>query len=569
MSVEKKYLHNIDLANNKLLNPILNPLTTAQRTAVGTLLTPLDAGYVCFDTTQNIQYFWNGSNWVTVTATTSWGNITGILSNQVDLQSALNAKFDDPTGTISQYIRGDGSLATFPTIPTITPAALTRTNDTNVTLTLGGNPGSALLQAVSLTLGWSGTLDDGRITSANTWNNKQNALNGTGIVKSTAGTISYISGNSGQFVKGDGSLDSNSYITSAVSSVSAGTGMNFSTITNTGSVAIDSNKVPYYSAGFSPGLAKWNGSAWTWDTNNYLTSAVTSVGLSTTSTAFTVSASPVTGIGTLSFSVNGNASQYVRGDGVLATFPSVGGGGGGGTPVSYYLNGGTNQGVFGGDTYYEMNKTPVTGSNVNFTINADGYIAQFITDSLDPSKLTIPSGNWNFQMYFSANATGGTPRFYVELYKVDSTTLAFSLIATSAATPEGITNGTSVDVYTTALAVPTTTLALTDRLAIRVYVQHSNKTITLHTQGTTLCQVATTFTVGLVSLNGLEDQVQNFQKGTSGNDFDIDSTSIPGTHVFNLPVASATNTGKLSNTDYTNFNNKASKGFAVAMAAAL
>jgi hypothetical protein len=45
-----------------------------------------------------------------------WGNITGTLSNQTDLQTALNAKFDDPTGTISQYIRGDGSIANFPTI---------------------------------------------------------------------------------------------------------------------------------------------------------------------------------------------------------------------------------------------------------------------------------------------------------------------------------------------------------------------------------------------------------------------------------------------------------------------
>ena len=42
-----------------------------------------------------------------------WGNITGTLSNQTDLQNALNAKFDDPTGTTAQYIRGDGSLATF------------------------------------------------------------------------------------------------------------------------------------------------------------------------------------------------------------------------------------------------------------------------------------------------------------------------------------------------------------------------------------------------------------------------------------------------------------------------
>lgn len=41
---------------------------------------------------------------------------------------------------------------------TVAQAALTRTNDTNVTLTLGGTPTTALLAATSLTLGWSGTL---------------------------------------------------------------------------------------------------------------------------------------------------------------------------------------------------------------------------------------------------------------------------------------------------------------------------------------------------------------------------------------------------------------------------
>ena len=34
-------------------------------------------------------------------------------------------------------------------------AALTKTDDTNVTLTLGGTPATALLKAASLTLGWT------------------------------------------------------------------------------------------------------------------------------------------------------------------------------------------------------------------------------------------------------------------------------------------------------------------------------------------------------------------------------------------------------------------------------
>lgn len=40
----------------------------------------------------------------------------------------------------------------------VVPAALTKSDDTNITLTLGGTPATALLQAVSITAGWTGTL---------------------------------------------------------------------------------------------------------------------------------------------------------------------------------------------------------------------------------------------------------------------------------------------------------------------------------------------------------------------------------------------------------------------------
>lgn len=62
-------------------------------------------------------YVWNGTTYESMGGGTAvWGGITGTLSAQTDLQAALDAKFDDPTGTTSQYIRGDGTLATFPTI---------------------------------------------------------------------------------------------------------------------------------------------------------------------------------------------------------------------------------------------------------------------------------------------------------------------------------------------------------------------------------------------------------------------------------------------------------------------
>lgn len=80
------------------------------------------------------------------------------------------------SGTTAQYWRGDKTWQTFPTIPTVTPAALTKVNDTNVTITLGGTPLTSLLQAVSLTVGWSGTLADSRVAGATKWNTKDKSV---------------------------------------------------------------------------------------------------------------------------------------------------------------------------------------------------------------------------------------------------------------------------------------------------------------------------------------------------------------------------------------------------------
>jgi len=89
--------------------------------------------------------------------------------------------------------------------------------------------------------------------------------------------------------------------------------------------------------------------------------------------------------------------------------------------------------------------------------------------------------------------------------------------------------------------VATATLALTDRLAIRIYVNVGGRTITLHTENGHLCQVVTTLSKGMVSLNNLTDQSQYLAVGTSGTDFNIASSG--DTHTFNIPSASLTNRG--------------------------
>lgn len=238
--------------------------------------------------------------------------------------------------------------------------------------------------------------------------------------------------------------------------------------------------------------------------------------------------------------LNGAADQYVRGDGTLAQFPTVTGGG---SSVSYYLNGSVNQGTFADSTYYEMSEDAITGVGTNFSTSTNGLLAQFITDAGVPDVTEIPSGNWNVEFYMSVSASSGSlASFYVEIYKWDGST--FTLIASNSASPEFLTNTTTVDAYFTSVAMPTTALSVTDRLAIRVYANVASKTVTLYTEDNRLCQVVTTFSKGMLSLNNLTDQSQYLTVGTAGTDFNIVSSG--DTHTFNIPSASASNRGLIT-----------------------
>ena len=237
--------------------------------------------------------------------------------------------------------------------------------------------------------------------------------------------------------------------------------------------------------------------------------------------------------------LDGAASQYVRGDGTLADFPTSSGGG---SSVSYYLNSSVSQGTIGGVAYRELSKDPIIGAGTDIAISANGYVANYITDANDPDVTIVPGGNFNCEFYFSVNNNTGNPTTYAELYKYDGTT--FTLLGTSAGVPESINQGTTIAPYYFAIPVATAALALTDRLAIRIYVNVSGRTVTLHTENGHLCQVVTTLSKGMVSLNNLTDQSQFITTGTSGTDFNIVSSG--DTHTFNIPSASATNRGLIT-----------------------
>jgi hypothetical protein len=99
------------------------------------------------------------------TAAPTWGSFALSLGGALTTAGALTtsgafgATFTF-TNTTAVTFPTSGTLATTSQIPT--GAALTETNDTNVTLTLGGSPSTALVNAASITAGWTGTLAGSR-----------------------------------------------------------------------------------------------------------------------------------------------------------------------------------------------------------------------------------------------------------------------------------------------------------------------------------------------------------------------------------------------------------------------
>lgn len=143
------------------------------------------------------------ANTITATATPTLGiagTTLGTLAFAGNTSGTVTVRPQAAAGTPTlTYPNASGTFAVSATAPItlntttgdigITSAALTKVDDTNVTLTLGGTPGSALLAATSITAGWTGQLSLARGGS----NASLTASNG-GIVYSTASAMAVLSG---------------------------------------------------------------------------------------------------------------------------------------------------------------------------------------------------------------------------------------------------------------------------------------------------------------------------------------------------------------------------------------
>lgn len=241
-----------------------------------------------------------------VSPITSTGGSNPIISTLVTPNKLLG-RYSASTGPMQEILIGTGlSLVgnTLNSTSVVVANALTRVNDTNVTLTLGGTPATALLQNVSLTLGWSGTLADSRITSATNWNtaytNRITSLTTTGSGAATlianvlniptppASTFTSltVTGDSGPSTLLSGVLNVPTYTLSGLGGQPLST--NLTSLSG----------LTYASLGFVKMSAA---GTFTLDTNTYLTSAVTSV-----ATTGLISGGTITNTGTISTSMNTN-----------------------------------------------------------------------------------------------------------------------------------------------------------------------------------------------------------------------------------------------------------------------
>lgn len=92
----------------------------------------------------------NGTASIAVISGTGYTHTTNLIFPTSS--STTSATFQDANGT----------LAYLSDIPFVSASPLTASPDTNVTITLGGTPATALLEATSITLGWTGTLAPSR-----------------------------------------------------------------------------------------------------------------------------------------------------------------------------------------------------------------------------------------------------------------------------------------------------------------------------------------------------------------------------------------------------------------------
>ena len=216
-----------------------------------------------------------------------------------------------------------------------------------------------------------------------------------------------------------------------------------------------------------------------------------------------------------------------------------------GSGTTYYLTNTSNNG------YYTISKTSPNGSNLTLSqtikdVSGNVLLGQFLSDN--PLNLSqIPQGIWNFSFFANDSTNNGVSLIYVEIWQyVNSSVknLLFTMFGSDI-------NSTVVIPYNISSTQPSFNINTTDYLLCKIYCNTTNTENTTIKLDYNSSLNYSHFNLPVVISSSHNDNL-NIQGGTTGQYYHLTLQQL--NNISNN--ASLITNGYLTNSDWTNFNNK-------------